>query len=57
MTRLRSAAEQSKSNPFGPATKVDDTRSHAWDPHDRAKRVEAKGALNIHRWCRPGGRR
>jgi REP element-mobilizing transposase RayT len=30
---------------YGPATKVDDYRSYAHDPHDRAKRLEAKGAL------------
>jgi hypothetical protein len=30
---------------YGPATKVDDYRSYAHDPHDRTKRLEAKGAL------------
>lgn len=30
---------------YGPATKVDDHRSYAHDPHDRAKRLEAKNAL------------
>ena len=30
---------------YGPATKVDDYRSYAHDPHDRKKRLEAKSAL------------
>ncbi len=30
---------------FGPATKVTDTRSHAYRPHDREKRLAAKAAL------------
>jgi REP element-mobilizing transposase RayT len=30
---------------FGPATKVNDPRSHAYRPHDRWKRLEAKEAL------------
>jgi hypothetical protein len=30
---------------YGPATKVDDYRSYAHDPHDRQKRLEAKQAL------------
>jgi REP element-mobilizing transposase RayT len=29
----------------GPATKVNDRRSHAWDEHDRAKRLEMKKHL------------
>lgn len=35
--------------PFGPATFVDDRRSHAGDPHDYRKRLQAKRAL----WQRP----
>jgi REP element-mobilizing transposase RayT len=31
--------------PFGPATFVTDTRSHANDPHDRVRRRRAKNAL------------
>ena len=30
---------------YGPATKVDDYRSYAHDPHDRKKRLEAKSGL------------
>jgi REP element-mobilizing transposase RayT len=30
---------------FGPATKTTERRSHAWDPHDVRKRLEAKKAL------------
>ena len=30
---------------FGPATKVDDKRSYAHDPHDRSKRLNAKRSL------------
>src|SRR5437867_2130734 len=30
---------------YGPATKVDDRRSYAHDPHDRELRLEAKNAL------------
>lgn len=30
---------------YGPATKVDDYRSYAHNPHDRQRRIEAKTAL------------
>jgi len=30
---------------YGPATKVEDYRSYAHDPHDRTRRLEAKSAL------------
>src|SRR5438067_7758449 len=30
---------------YGPATKVDDRRSYAHDPHDQKSRIEAKSAL------------